>query len=458
MAEDIGNGSLNLITTDAGDLYDETIIALSEAIGEPLYPGDERRIFTESALAVLIPMMNSVQDAALQTTLRYARGEVLDALGERLDVHRLGGTPAETTIRFTASMERATPLIIPQGTKVTQDSTYYFATDVESSIPAGQLYVDIPATATVDGEGANGIPPGEISTLVDLLPYIESVENLTETSGGDDGETYTEEGDDRFRERIRIAPAKLSVAGPEQAYIYWAKTADAGIADVSAISEIETLYRELPVCNGKVYMGGDLLLPDEGITINDQEVDTWEFNDSLLTVHLPEDLSKNSTVKIKIKHKMDGRVRIVPLMDGGRMPDDEVLKKVYDTCNARDIRPMTDLVTVEPPVRIEYGIKLTYWVTPEMEGQMVKFIEGTGGAIDRFNADQCSKLGRDINPDMLKTYLMHPDWDDSAHGVIRVDIEEPQYTEIEDGQVAYFNGHLEIEHKLDTGARWETWT
>ena len=32
------------------------------------------------------------------------------------------------------------------------------------------------------------------------------------------------EGDNRLRERIRLAPAKRSTAGPEQAYIYWVMT------------------------------------------------------------------------------------------------------------------------------------------------------------------------------------------------------------------------------------------
>lgn len=41
--------------------------------------------------------------AAETTLLRYARGEVLDAIGERQDVKRLEGTPAKTTMRFSVS-------------------------------------------------------------------------------------------------------------------------------------------------------------------------------------------------------------------------------------------------------------------------------------------------------------------------------------------------------------------
>ena len=90
MPEEVGNGSLDLITCDAGDIYNETITALAEAVGEPLFQGDERRMFAEALCAVLLSSYNTMQDCGRQTTLKYARGYVLDALGERLGVTRLG--------------------------------------------------------------------------------------------------------------------------------------------------------------------------------------------------------------------------------------------------------------------------------------------------------------------------------------------------------------------------------
>lgn len=455
MPQEVGNGSHNLITTDAGDIYDYTIRALEAAVGEPLYPGDERRIFAEALVAVLLSSYNTVEDCAHQKSLRFARGEVLDALGERLGVTRLAGAPAKCTLRFTASEAQENPIRIPKWTKATADSDVYFATDQDATIPPGDLTVEVPATATAPGSMGNGYPPATVSTLVDLIAYIDAVENVNETAGGDDGELYTEAGDDRFRERIRIAPSHLSVAGPEKAYIYWAKTADAGIADVAAISETETYQKELTVENGKVYMGGDLLLPN-GLTVNDKDEGfSYTYEDSLLTITLDEPLSQEETVTVKLRHKMDGRVRIVPLMDGGEIPDEIVLQKVADAVNAKDVRPMTDVVTVEAPTRVEFGIAATYWTTPENESATYDTIEGAGGAIERFVADQTTVLGRDINPDVLKTYMIDPDWADAGPGAIRVEISQPSYIAIEDGQVAHFNGELSIFHKLETEARWD---
>ncbi len=51
--EQIEVGSTDLIVSDSGSIYDATIGALEQAVAEPLYPGDERRIFGEGMAAVL---------------------------------------------------------------------------------------------------------------------------------------------------------------------------------------------------------------------------------------------------------------------------------------------------------------------------------------------------------------------------------------------------------------------
>lgn len=79
----------------------------------------------------------------------------------------------------------------------------------------------------MSGTEGNGYIAGQLTTLIDPLPYVASVTNLTETSGG-----AAVEDNDPYRERIHIAPESFSVAGPDGAYEYWAKTASASIADV----------------------------------------------------------------------------------------------------------------------------------------------------------------------------------------------------------------------------------
>lgn len=59
---------------------------------------------------------------------------------------------------------------------------------------------------------------------LDHLAVLYAVERL-------EGETDT-----ALRHRVQLAPHSFSVAGPELAYVYWARTADPDVADATAIS------------------------------------------------------------------------------------------------------------------------------------------------------------------------------------------------------------------------------
>ena len=61
------------------------------------------------------------------------------------------------------------------------------------------------------------------------------------------------------------------------------------------------------------------------------------------------------------------------------------------------------------PRRVEtYDIEIVYYTTPESEAEVIANVEGTGGAIDRYNEWQVAALGRDINPDQLRKRILSP--------------------------------------------------
>ena len=300
---------------------------------------------------------------------------------------------------------------------------------------------------------------GTITTLVDLIPYIESVTNLTETAGGDDGEPYTEAGDNRLRERIRLAPAKRSTAGPELAYIYWAMTADSSIIDVKAVSETETISRTLTVYNGHAFKGGATLLIDTLIVrahgesaaaVKDVDY-AIDYTDDLLTIEVKGSLAAAESIDIEITQTLEGCVKIVPLLKGGKTPDSAMLSKVLEAVNAKDTRPMTDKVRAVAPTTVPYDIEITYYTTPDTEAEVVANVEGSDGAIVRFNEWQTTALGRDINPDKLRSLILSPRWAEGLEGAIRVDVVKPEHTAVADTEVAAFSGRLTVSHKSVTG-------
>ena len=370
------------IENDPESVINEVLNDLTLSTTETLYPGDERRIFGEALAAVLIDERSKINDQTRQRFLRFARGVVLDYLGEYLSVTRMAPSPSYAEFRFTVSAPQPTNIIIPAGTRITADGQLYFATDANAVLQAGETSVDVMATCQTTGSATNGLAVGTVKTLVDLIPYIQSVENITESVGGDDGEPYTTEGDNRFRNRIQLAPATRTTAGPKASYEYYALSADPDIIDVKVDC------------------------PEETPTI----------------------------------------VNIYTLMEGGNLPDEDVLKKVEAACSDDKVRPMTDKVTAMVPTQIDYDIEIKYYAPIADEADIINTVEGEGGAIDQYIKWQYSKLGRDINPDKLRSYILSPG--DGKTGADRLDVISPTFTAVADSEVAHWSGKLTINHEV----------
>lgn len=240
----------NYVETDAAKIYTAILGSLMDTVGEPLYPGDERRIFGDAMVAVFVALYNEFNDKMKQRTLQHARGAVLDAIGARYSVVRAAPAHATATFRFSVTEAQQENIIIATGTRITADGETYFQTDHTAVLQAGSLYVDVKGTCAEGGSQYNGFTEGTISTLVDLIPYIASVSNTTVSAGGDDGEPYTEAGDNRFRERIRLAPSTLSTAGPESGYRFFALSADPDIIDVAIDSPSANVINIYPLMAG----------------------------------------------------------------------------------------------------------------------------------------------------------------------------------------------------------------
>lgn len=443
---------LQFIETSAEQVYDTVMEELENGVREPLYPGDERRIFGETMAQVVTAVYNSVNDACRQKMLRYARDSVLDALGENRDTPRLDPTYATTTLRFGINEAIASNIVIPSGIRVTSDFVHYFLTDATVVLYAGSLYVEVTATAENGGSDYNDVPIGGISQIVDVsdVPLIDYVTNTEATTGGGD-----REDDETYRQRIREAENKLSTAGPAKAYKYWAMSANPLVTDAVVESEKEIITRTLTTYAGHAFQGGANLLPETltvylpGGTEATAGTDyTATYDDELLTLALSGALASAESVEIKITRNMYGRVKIVPICAGGEIPDEGVLEDVRQQCTADDVRPLTDLVQVEAPSIHKYDIDLEYYTTKADESEVVQNVEGTGGAIARYIYWQGSSLDQDINPDYLRKLILCPHWEDGLTGATRVNIIKPEYTELESTTVAEFSGNLKVSHKV----------
>lgn len=211
-----------------------------EITGEELtlYPADERKIRINAVAEMLYQLAQFGADCFKQNFLKYSFGASLKNLGANIGYAETGEEAATTTLRFTLSEPMEQDVTIPAGTQVTEGTQVYFATDEDLIIPTGELYGDTAATCTDIGEMGNGYAIGQINILVDAVSYVESVKNITETSGGHD--KYTT---DELRENIYNFPSTYSTAGPEDEYIELVKKYSNNIIDVHTITSKESVVQ-----------------------------------------------------------------------------------------------------------------------------------------------------------------------------------------------------------------------
>lgn len=121
-----------------------------------------------------------------------------------------------------------------------------------------------------------------------------------------------------------------------------------------------------------------------------------------------------------------GLVYIYTLMADGTPADSTIKNLILQTCNSKDIRPLTDHVVAADPVITTYNISLTYYMSLESEKSATELQNDVADAVNDFIIWQAGKLGRDINPSRLIQMVM-------TAGAKRVEVVSPVFTRLNDG-------------------------
>ena len=222
---------LTFASADADAIDAEMVSAVETQLGRKLARGDPLRLFLRGVEAIIMQQRYLIDETAKQNLLFYATGDNLEHLGALVGVERLQPTAAVCTMRLTLSAARASAVIIPAGVRFTAGDNVYFALDEDVTFLAGETTLESGATCVEVGLVGNNYLPGELATIVDPQPFLQSAVNITKSEGGSDLET-----DDALRERIHEAPERFSNAGSSGAYRWHAMTASASIVDVAVYS------------------------------------------------------------------------------------------------------------------------------------------------------------------------------------------------------------------------------
>lgn len=334
---------------DAEEIDASLTASVEEELGRTLARADPLRLFLRGIEYVILQQRVLIDECAKQNLLAYATGDNLEHLGALVGVERIQPVAAKSTVKLTLSAPRNVVTIIPAGIRFTAGDQMYFTLDEDVIFLAGEVEKNATVTCETLGEAGNGYAVGEIKTIVDPQPFLQSVANITESDGGSDIET-----DEALRERIHEAPESFSNAGSYGAYRWHTFNASPLISDVALIS------------------------PSPGV------------------------------------------VEVYPLLKGGELPTEEVLRAVEEELNDRTVRPLTDKVEVKMPAEVEYIIDCEYTIN-RSDATSASAIElAAEQAVEDYILWQKSVLGRDIEPTELIYRL-------KAAGVKRVKLIRPEY-------------------------------
>jgi phage-related baseplate assembly protein len=287
---------------DAAAIQQNVITIYEGLSGRTLQPADPVRLFLSSLAAVIVQQKVLINQTSKANLLRYASGTLLDHMGAFQGSKRLKASAAIVTLQFVLSIPLASVTSIPAGTRVGAqggNGSIYFTTTEYLEIPAGETVGIATAQCSDSGTIGNGFLPGQINVQMDPLPFVQSVTNLTTSSGGAAAET-----DEAFKERIRNAPESYSTAGPQGAYEFWAKSTSSAILDVHAYSPAAGRVTVVPLlAEGQI--PGEDVMSSIAETLEDQGIRPLT---DLVTVSAPQPVSFNTAVTYYISRSRTAEV------------------------------------------------------------------------------------------------------------------------------------------------------
>ena len=149
-------------------------------------------------------------------------------------------------------------------------------------------------------------------------------------------------------------------------------------------------------------------------------------------------------VDVRATSPSPGVVDVRVLLQGGALPEEEILDEVSAILSAATVRPLTDNVTVAAPETVPYNIDFTYYTQEGGALSATAVAENVNAAVKEYKEWQAAKMGRDVNPSRLISLVMQA-------GVKRVEVRSPVFAAVADnavasvGETSVVNGGIENE-------------
>ena len=402
---DIMSNPIQFVEADPNTLLLECIADYQSIANRTLGNADPEMLIINAFAYRYALFMAQVNNTGNQNLIAFATGAALDQLGIKSGTFRLSASAAVVTMQYTVG-SGAGSFVIPAGNRVkSQDGLVMFGTINSTNITGPGVY-NIDSQCLTTGALGNGYTAGTINVIVDPVAYVTVAANINTSTGGADQET-----DAALRARIPLASSTYSVAGPTDAYIYFAKSASASIVDVkivptllnggigdSAVDAAGTGYNVgdiSSIASGTFLATIQVLTVGTGGTVTNYIVLTRGHGYTTGTGKSTTALTGTGTgLTITVTSIIPiMTVCIYPLLEHGVIPDSALLDLVQTACNDTKVRPLTDSVQAIAPSNVNYTLVVELTLYKNAPANTVLTVESN---LQAFTTNWSNGLGWDI--------------------------------------------------------------
>lgn len=195
------------------EIYSEMLSIFTQRTGLDAGAGGDLAVRFYAVAAQIYALYLQADWTEKQCFPQTAAGEYLDYHAALRGIERKGASKAVGTLRFSVGTAAPADLTVPVGTVCMTAGLVRFETTEDAVLSAGELYVDVPASAVEAGAAGNAAP-GTILTMAVAPTGIAACTNPAAFSGGAD-----DEDDEALRARVLETYRRLA-NGANAAFYY----------------------------------------------------------------------------------------------------------------------------------------------------------------------------------------------------------------------------------------------
>jgi phage-related baseplate assembly protein len=262
-------GAPDFVTAESDRILEKLKGFFEDETGRTLSPSQSEMYLLETAAYMFAIRASEDQLGFENCFVAWAQEKFLEARGIGRNTERLQPSPATTTLRFATEVQALTRIRIPVGTRVSDPAGQaQFLTRSVAYIEVGGSEIDVSAEASQPGSFANGFPAASLTSIVDPVPGIATVTNLTETGNGADIEALS-----RYRARVALAFERIGdglskeryfsnvlgwnarciaveIARPQPGYVSIYPLMDTGAPNAEELASLLSIFNESNIHQG----------------------------------------------------------------------------------------------------------------------------------------------------------------------------------------------------------------